>query len=478
MGNAKFDLQASARAEMLRQGFCPDFSEAVRQQIADFERLPATANNLDLRHLPWSSIDNNSSKDLDQIEVAERVDGGIRLLVAIADVDSVVAKGSPIDERAGTEALSVYVPGQVFPMLPDELSTDLTSLAPDQDRLAVVIEMIVRFDGQVTGSNVFRALVRNHVQLTYGRVAAWLGGAGDSHAFLPEIREQLQLQDEAARVLRKQRLSQGALQFDRLEAMPIIEDGQVVRIETRQRNRATELIEELMVAANEVMAQTLTRAGVAGIRRVVKSPERWPRIVQLAASYDSKLPDAADSSALAGFLSEQREKNPDQYSELSLSVLKLMGPGEYMVLYPGGKQLGHFGLAANDYTHSTAPNRRFADLVTQRLIKSVLEGKTPPYADEELERIARHCTLREDAARKVERTMQKRAAAFALRRRVGQPFRAVVTGVTPKGVFVRVSDPPVEGRVVSGERGLDVGDRVRLTLLEVDPEKGFIDFGK
>jgi exoribonuclease-2 len=481
MGNAKFDLLASARAEMLRQGFCPEFPHAVRQQVAHLRHLRAAANHIDLCHLLWSSIDHNSSKDLDQIEVAERVipgqGGGIRLLVAIADVDSVVAKGSPVDEHACTEALSVYVPGRVFPMLPDELSTDLTSLAPDQNRLAVVVEMIVAPDGQVVSSNVFRALVRNHVQLGYGRVAAWLAGKGEKRDSLPEIQGQLQLQDEAARLLRKQRLSQGALHFDRVEAMPIIEDGQVVRIEARQKNRATELIEELMVAANEVMAQTLTRVGVAGIRRVVKSPERWPRIVQLAASYDSKLPDAADSGALAGFLNEQREKNADQYPELSLSVLKLMGPGEYMVLYPGGKQLGHFGLAANDYTHSTAPNRRFADLVTQRLIKSVLASQPAPYADEELERIARHCTLREDAARKVERTMQKRAAASALRRRVGQPFRAVVTGVTPKGVFVRVSDPPVEGRVVRGERGLDVGDRVRLTLLAVDPEKGFIDFG-
>lgn len=484
MAKAKFDLLESARAEMVREGFSPDFPSDVLDQAANVSSEAKVLPSLgfqDLRHLLWSSIDNSSSKDLDQIEFAERLGTGIRILVAIADVDEHVPVGSPVDRYARFEGTSVYAPGHVFPMLPPELSTNASSLLQDQDRLAIVVEMVVMPDGTVAEPHIYRALVRNRCQLSYGWVGPWLEGQGrvpDAIATLPEMQAQLRLQDEAAVCLRAQRHRLGALQFDRPEAVTIMSEGKVQRIEARQKNRAADLIEDFMIATNEAMANTLSRSGVSGIRRVVKSPERWPRIVAVAATYGFSLPSEPDGGALSTFLADQKQKDPDRFPDLSLSVMKLMGPGEYVLVQPGAGNAGHFGLASHDYTHSTAPNRRFADLVTQRLLKAMLEEKRSPYADDELEDIARSCTTREDAGRKVERAMNKRAAAFAIRSRVGQIFRAVITGANDRGVFARVADPPIEGRVIRGEKGLDVGDRVKLTLLSTDPERGFIDFGK
>lgn len=484
MSTTGFDLAASARQEMLQEGFRPDFSAAVRAQVAALHGPgPGVTDGevADRRDLLWSSIDNDSSRDLDQIEYAERVGEGIRVSVGIADVDAVVQMKSPIDEHAGCETTSVYTPVWVFPMLPEKLSTDLTSLSPGGDRLAVVIEMLVDADGALQDSRVYRALVRNKFQLTYSGVGDWLEGSAAPPAAIAgasELQAQLKLQDEAASRLRRQRDRLGALNFDRVEARPVAANGSVKDIVARRENRAGSLIEDFMVAANEVMAQTLRKAGVSNIRRVVKAPERWPRIVELAGRYGVKLPQTPDSGALANFLQTQKQRDAVHYPDLSLGVLKLMGSGEY-ALAPGGDATdGHFGLAAQDYTHSTAPNRRFADLVTQRLIKAVLSRAVAPYSDEELGTIARTCTVKEDAARKVERTMNKRAAAVAFRNRVGESFEAVVTGVTKKGVFVRVFDPPIEGRLMRGEQGVDVGDPVRVTLLSTDPARGFIDFGR
>jgi exoribonuclease-2 len=338
--------------------------------------------------------------------------------------------------------------------------------------------MLVGEDGAISKPGVYRALVRNRAQLTYNGVGPWLEGsaaAPSKVAQSADLAAQLKLQDEAAQALRAARDRLGALNFDRLEAQPVIKDGHVQDIEARRHNRAAQLIEDFMIGANEVMAQTLSNAGVSSIRRVVKEPERWPRIMELAERYGDKLPLQPDSGALNGFLARRKQADPVHYPDLSLSVLKLMGPGEYVLLRGGGEGQGHFGLAAHDYTHSTAPNRRFADLVTQRLLKGLA---AKPYSDDELDAIARNCTLKEDAARKVQRNMIKRMAAVALQHRVGQVFSGVVTGDTPKGVFVRVLDPPVEGRVMRGEQGLDVGDRVRVTLLSADPQRGYIDFGR
>jgi exoribonuclease-2 len=485
MPHTEFDLSAAARQEMLAEGFHPDFPPEVDAQVAALRtRTPENSGPdlRDLRALLWSSIDNDTSRDLDQIEVAERAGGGIRVRVGIADVDADVPRSSPIDGHAASETTTVYTGVRTFPMLPEALSTDMTSLAEDEDRPAVVVEFTVAADGSISSPAIYRALVRNQAQLTYSGVGPWLEGAAAAPkkvAASVELQEQLKLQSEAAVALRGRRQRLGALNFDRVEAQPVMSDGQVLGIAAQPKNRATKLIEDFMVAANEVMAVTLKDAGVSSIRRVVTTPERWPRIVELAARYGEKLPPEPDSAALSAFLAKRKAADGLHYADLSLAVIKLMGPGEYLLMRPGDESQGHFGLAAHDYTHSTAPNRRFADLVTQRLIRSVLAKQpAPPYPDSELAAIARNCTLKEDAARKVERAMQKRIAAVALEPRIGESFPAVVTGVTPKGVFVRVMDPPVEGRLVRGEHGVDVGDPVRVTLTGADPRSGFIDFAR
>ncbi len=484
MLNSRFDLLAAAREEMLREGFHPDFAPGTDEQLASARSRTAPvpqAGLRDFRGLLWSSIDNDTSRDLDQIEVAERVPDGIRVLVGIADVDSIVRKGSPIDLHAATETTTVYTAVRTFPMLPEELSTDLTSLAENGDRLAIVIEMVVGSDGCIKSSDIYRAIVRNQAQLTYSAIGPWLEGRAAPSSKLTgsaDLQSQLKLQDEAATALRNQRYRLGALNFDRVEVTATVVDGQVQAIAATKRTRADALIEDLMIAANEVMAKKLKASGVSTIRRIVKSPERWPRIVELAARYGETLPAQPDSAALNAFLEKRRSADEVHYPDLSLAVVKLMGPGEYVLSRPGESEEGHFGLAVSDYTHSTAPNRRFADLLVQRLIKAVLAGQTPPYSDDELGSLARNCTLKEDAARKVERVMNKRVAAVALQTRIGQPFDAIVTGVTPKGVFVRVLNPPVEGRLMRGEAGVDVGDRLRVTLLSTDPQRGYIDFGR
>ena len=478
MPHDEFNLAAAARQEMIDRGFEPDFPPEVQRQLETLDARPA-AGLRDLTALAWSSIDNDDSRDLDQIEWAERTPGGIRVLVGVADVDSVAAKGTPIDLHAQRETTTVYTGICTFPMLPERLSTGITSLNEGQDRAAVVIEMLVAADGSIASESVYRALVRNRAQLTYSAVGAWLEGTAAvpaKVAAMAGLADQIKLQDEAATAMREARHKLGALTFDRQELQAVISDGNVKSVGARQSNRAAHLIEDFMIGANEVMARTLRGAGVSSIRRVVKAPERWARIVELAGQYGDKLPPEPDAGALNAFLMRRKDADPVHYPDISLSVLKLMGPGEYVLMRPGGEEQGHFGLAAHDYTHSTAPNRRFADLVTQRLLKGI--HASAPYSDAELDAIARACTEREDAARKVERDMNKRLAAAALQDRVGQSFSAVVTGVTPKGVFVRVLDPPVEGRLMRGEQGLDVGDRLRVSLLAADPRRGFIDFGR
>jgi exoribonuclease-2 len=470
MPQDEFHLSAAARQEMIDHGFEPDFPPDAEAQLAAIQAAPDRSLP-DLTALLWSSIDNDDSRDLDQVEWAGRVPAGIKVIVGVADVDSAVSKATPIDLHAAREATTVYAGIATFPMLPLRLSTDLTSLSEGQDRNAVLIEMVVAADGSVASKAIYRAVVRNHAQLAYNSVGPWLEGqaaAPPKVAASPDLAAQLKLQDQAAQALREARHRLGALTFDRLEAQPVIAEGVVRDIAARSANRATQLIEDFMIAANEVMASTLRAAGVSSLRRVVKEPERWPRIVELAAGYGDKLPATPDPGALNAFLLRRKQADADHYPDISLAVLKLMGPGEYVASRPGDTGQGHFGLAAQDYTHSTAPNRRFADLVTGRLLKALAAGAKPPYTDAELDA----------TARKVERAMNKRLAAAALRRRVGQSFSAVVTGVTPKGVFVRVSDPPVEGRLMRGEAGLDVGDRLRVKLLSTDPWRGFIDFAR
>ncbi|MDR3748111.1 MAG: RNB domain-containing ribonuclease [Acidobacteriota bacterium] len=478
-----FDLQVMARQIMLEHGFEPDFPATVQQQVADIKERPPLAacfskDVRDLRDLLWSSIDNDTSRDLDQIEVAERLaSGDVKVMVGIADVGTFVAKASPIDDHAAKETTTVYTGVRNFPMLPEELSTGASSLLENQDRLAVVTEFVVGEDGNVNSGTVYRALVRNKAQLMYNAVGGWLEGTVAPPAKVStsgELQEQLRLQNDAAQALKRQRFLHGALNIDTNEVLPVVLNQQVVDIIRQARNRATDLIEDFMIAANGVVARLLQN--VSSLRRIVKTPERWERIVQLAAAQGGTLPAQPDSKALNDFLLKRKAADPDHFADVSLAVIKLMGPGEYVLERPGDPEQGHFGLAVQDYTHSTAPNRRFADVVTQRLIRTFLAGTSGPYSDDELAGIARNCTLKEDAARKVEREMSKRLAAAAMSQRIGETFDAIVTGVTPRGTFVRVMHPPIEGLLAQGNPGLDVGDKLRAKLTRTDVQQGYIDF--
>src|SRR5437868_1374755 len=485
MSTTTFDLVASASAEMIREGFHPDFPDGTEAQVAEIRTSLAAANGAatdarDLRSLVWSSIDNDTSRDLDQIEVAERVDGGIRMRVGIADVSVAVLKDTVIDRHAADQTQTVYTAVRNFSMLPTELSTDLTSLNEEEDRAAHVVEFVVDADGVVGSTSIYAAVVKNKAQLAYSKVGPWLekrNGPDAKVAASADLQAQLRLQDEAAVALRAQRVRRGALEFSRAEADPVVVDGKVQSFGTVFHNRASDLIEELMIAANETMAKTLRAAKRSCIRRVVRSPERWGRIVELVGRYGTKLPAEPDSGALNAFLQRQRAADAVHYPDLSLAIIKLMGPGEYVLAKGDGEEAqGHFGLATQDYAHSTAPNRRFADLVTQRVVSAWLAGEAAPYTDEELSAIAAHCNERESAARKVERAMVKRIAAVALAGSIGKTFHGVITGANDKGTFVRVFDPPVEGKIVRGANGLDVGDTVDVTLVHTAPQHAFIDF--
>jgi exoribonuclease-2 len=478
-----FNLVAAAHASMIEHGFQPDFPAGTDTELAAIEALPdasAIPGIQDLSGLLWSSIDNDTSKDLDQIEWAEQLaDGRIRVLVGVADVDARVAKGTIIDGHAGSETTSVYTGVKVFPMLPVELSEGITSLNEYQIRVALVIEFAVDQAGNASDGKAYRALVRNRAQLAYNGVGAWLEGTGPAPAKVAasaDLAAQLKLQDAATQRMVGGRFQHGALDLETIETQPVMLAGQAVDIVRQQKNRATSLIEEFMVAANGVMARTFEQAGVASIRRIVRTPKRWDRIVEVAEGLGTTLPAQPDSKALNDFLLAQKQKDPDHFPDLSLAVIKLMGPGEYVLVKPNEVSPGHFGLAVQDYTHSTAPNRRFPDMVTQRLMKAFLAHGPQPYTEDQLNSIALRCTLMEDGARKVEREMQKRIAAVVLHPRIGQSFPAIVTGVNNYGTFVRTLNPHADGKLVQGGKGLDVGDRVTVKLISTDPQRGFIDF--
>ena len=469
---------------MIEHGFQPDFPAGTGTELAAIEAqpaLPAGDGVTDLRDLLWSSIDNDTSKDLDQIEWAEQLaDGRIRVLVGVADVDARVKMGTVIDKHAQFETTSVYTGVTVFPMLPTELSEGISSLNENEDRVALVIEFTLDPAGCTSDGKAYRALVRNRAQLAYPSVGAWLEGKGDPPAKVAassDLAAQLKIQDKAAQQLVGCRFQHGALDLETIETRPVTLGDEIIDIAQLEKNRATSLIEEFMVAANGIIARTFESAGVASIRRIVRTPKRWDRIVQLAKERKGViLPAEPDSKALNDFLLDQKQKDPDHFPDLSLMVVKLMGPGEYVLVKPNEPSPGHFGLAVQDYTHSTAPNRRFPDMVTQRLLKAWLSHSTAPYSEDQLNAIAQRCTEMEDAARKVERDMQKRIAAVVLHPHIGQSYQAIVTGVNNYGTFVRTLDPHVEGKLVQGGKGLDVGDRVTVKLISTDPQRGFIDF--
>jgi exoribonuclease II len=474
-------LQHIARDAMREYGLEPDLPAEARRELTRLDEVSLEGIR-DLRDLPWSSIDNDESRDLDQLEVC--VDDGAgrgRLLVAIADVDVLVPEGSAIDDHARLNTTSVYTPAQIFPMLPEELSTDRTSLNEDADRSAIVVDMTIDASGDVTASEVYRAAVRNRAKLTYPKVGAWLEGDGDAPAAMasvPGLDAQVRLQDTFARRLRLRREQAGALDFDRSEMRPVLEGNTIRELRVVQSNRARDLIESVMVAANAATASFLVARGYPSIRRVVRAPERWGRIVELARPFGDVLPAEPDARALEQFLKTRRAAmDADAFGDLSTSVIKLLGRGVYVAEEPRTPG-GHFALAVSNYTHATAPNRRFPDLVTQRMVKAAADGRPGPYDLATLERLAEHCTRQEDAANKVERRVRKSAAALWLSSRIGHVFDGVVTGASPKGTWVRAGSPPVEGRLERGYEGLDVGDRVRVRLVHTDVERGFIDFAR
>jgi len=480
--HSRADLAEIAKQAMIDRGLVPEFEPAVTQQLAAISG-PSTESDpgiRDLTSLLWCSIDNDDSRDLDQLSVSEDLGAGaVKVLVAIADVDAVVKKGTPIDGHAQANTTSVYTAARIFPMLPERLSTDLTSLNQDQDRLAMVIEMAFDPAATLTSSTIYRAKVRNKAKLAYDSVAAWLEGKGgepEPSRAVGGMDAQLKAQDAVAQKLRERRHEEGALELETIQPKAIFDGDTVVDLRQEAHNRARQLIEDFMIAANGVAARFLASKGFSSLRRVVRSPERWQRIVEVAREVGEQLPSEPDSKALEDFLARRRKADPLRFPDLSLVIVKLMGAGEYVVEKPGGASVGHFGLAVKDYTHSTAPNRRYPDLVTERLVKAALSGSAPPYSDAELEGLATHCTEQEDNADKVERQVRKSAAALLLESRIGQRFDAVVTGASEKGTWVRIFAPPVEGKLVQGDDGIKVGEKLRVKLVGTDFDRGFIDF--
>ena len=479
----RITLQNIARRVMLTRGLLPEFSP---QAVSELGKIQAPANvslatqARDLRDLLWASIDNDDSEDLDQLTVAEAMlEGKTKILVAVADVDALVKKDSAIDKDAQHNTTSIYTAAQIFPMLPVKLSTNLTSLNPNVDRLAQVVEMVIGPDGSLLDSDVYRAVVHNHAKLAYNSVAAWLEGktpVPEAVTSLEGLAENLLLQDQAAQKMKSLRHAQGALSLETIEAKSVFEGDKISDLRVEEKNRAKEIIEDFMIAANGVTVRYLSARNIPSIRRVVRIPRRWDRIVEIAAGHAFKLPKNPDARKLEMFLTMMKEADPLRFPDLSLAVIKLLGNGEYVAELPGEEATGHFGLAVKDYTHSTAPNRRYTDLITQRLLKAAIEKRPVPYSLDELDSLAENCTKKEDEANKVERQVGKSAAALLLQSRIGERFDAMVTGASEKGTWVRLLDIPVEGMLKSGSKGLDVGDQVFVELVSVDVEQGFIDF--
>ena len=476
-------LRSLARKAMIEHGLVPDFPKAALAEldtIQDPATSPEATGLVDSRNVLWCSLDNDDSLDLDQLTAAEALENGrVRILIAIADVDAVVKKQSAIDLHAQQNTSSVYTAPELFSMLPEKLSTDITSLNFESDRMAVVVAIEIADDGSVLNSTFYRALVRNKARLSYSSVAAWLDGKGSIPAEIAAVKgmeKNLRLQESTATKMRLLRHMHGALVLDTIEAKPVFSGNTLMDIVPDARNRAKEIIEDFMIAANSVTAKYLTSKNYVSIRRVVSSPKRWDRIVSLAAKLGTVLPAQPNSIALENFLVSSQKADPLRFPDLSLSVIKLLGSGEYVVQLPGSSVEGHFGLAVKNYTHSTAPNRRYPDLITQRILKAAIAGRPAPYSTEELKALAEHCNTTENTVNKVERQLVKSAAAILLEARIGEQFDAIVTGAADKGTWVRIMNPPLEGRLSSGYVGLDVGDTLRVQLTSTNIKRGFIDF--
>ena len=476
------DLVRIAIETMTERGLKPEFPLAVADELAMIRGPGRDADTSirDLTAMLWCSIDNDDSRDLDQLTACEPLArGAVRVFVAVADVDALVKRNSAIDEHARFNTTSVYTAARIFSMLPERLSTDLSSLNPGQERLAIVTTMDIAADASLTHASVQRARVHSKAKLAYDALAAWIEDGvalPSAAAAVSGLEQQLRMQDEVAQRLRARRRADGALEFETMQPRAVYEGERVVAIRQQAQNRARQLIEELMIATNRATAQFLAEHGAASLRRVVRSPERWALIVAEARKYGEALPDAPDPRALELFLARRRKADPLRFPDLSLVIVKLMGAGEYVVEQPGAAPIGHFGLALRDYTHSTAPNRRYPDLITARLLKAVLATSAAPYSGAELAALAAHCSQQEDAAQKVERKLRKCEAALLLQSHVGQRYDAIVTGRSKGNTWVRIFTPPVEGKLSGRGAEPDIGQRVRVELASTDVERGFIDF--
>jgi exoribonuclease-2 len=476
-------LKELARIAMTSRGLLPDFSP---EAIAELDLLKPdsllTGKIRDQRYMCWCSIDNHDSRDLDQLTVAEALpDGFNRLLVAIADVDTLVRKGSAIDQHARQNTTSIYTTAEVFPMLPERLSTDLTSLNYHCERMALVVDMTISKEGEMIRSDVYRALVRSRAKLDYITVGAWIEGDEPVPLEISRVAglaDNIKLQDTIAVQMKKLRHSMGALDFESRESTPVFEGDMILELRETQRTRARDIIEEFMICTNEATATFLADKKFPTFRRIVKNPKRWTRICEIASESGVSLPIEPNSKALQEFMAAAKKNDPDNFPDLSLSIIKLLGPGEYAIGFPEETSEGHFGLAVRNYSHSTAPNRRYPDLITHRLLKSAIEAKEVPYTHDELESLALHCTQKEDDAKKVERQVSKSAAALVLEHHIGEEYDAIVTGAAEKGTWVRIQHPHIEGRIISGAEGLDVGLKIRVQLVATDIENGYIDFKK
>lgn len=474
------DLAQLANQVMKERGLKPDFSAQEIQQLELINQpASATAETVDLRSLLWCSIDNDDSRDLDQLTYAEKDKESYLFWIAVADVSSLVKKNTPIDRHAQINTTSVYTPAKIFPMLPEKLSTDLTSLNENEDRMAMVVKILMNKTGEIENFTIFPAIVHNHAKLAYNAVGDWLEGksnAPDKVKNSPKLEETLRLQHEIAQMLKESRHEAGSLTLISSEPKVKVESDNHIVIQPSYQNFAQQLIEEFMIAANRAMAQSFSKAKLPNLRRVVRIPKYWDRIVEVAKDLGEILPSKPDSKALDLFLIKRKKVDPESFPDLSLTIIKLLGSGEYVVETDADSHLGHFGLALSDYTHSTAPNRRFPDLISQRQYKAFLSGEAPPYTLDELKRLAIQCSKQEDAAKKVQRQLNKSAAAAVLSSQIGTVFKGIITGSNEKGVWVRIFNPPVEGKVVSALKKLEVGDRVTIKLKSVDVAKGFIDF--
>lgn len=479
-----YNLDTLAKSALLEKGFIPDFSPAIQNETAALREPAMPIPNFDARDMRkqlWFSLDNDDSRDLDQLTFAEKLPSGeYKIYVAIACVDLLVKKQSAIDNRAANNTTSIYTPTKIFPMLPERLSTDLTSLNPNEDRVSMIFEGVLSPEGTLNSFSIYLAYVHSHAKLAYDGVSEWLNGGSipDKISSVKGLEEQIRLQDSIAQILSKLRHVQGALSLETIEPHTVLKDGIPVAIDIMPKNRGRLLIENFMIVANTISARFADANRLAFFRRVVVTPRRWDKIVDVAREYGTQLPEQPDSIALEKFLVKQRDADPVAFPDLSLTIIKLLGSGEYRVIYPGKESPGHFGLALRDYTHSTAPNRRFPDLIVQRILLAAIRKEEMPYSQKELENLAAHCTVKEDDADKVERKMRKSAAALVLSHDIGKEFDAIVTGTGEKGTWVRVLTPPVDGKLIKGIDSVDVGDKIRVKLLNTDVLNGFIDFGK